>query len=369
MGLVKSIESFFNKTSVVIRSALVSYSERKNIHKKKNLIKRVSLTAAQIKEINLFFKEFYGKKIPLYWHKLYQSYTGSFQKDYFPEILFSTKLEPIANPYRIAEFLGDKNLIPVLFKDIEEVHIPHTYISCTNNLFQDSERHYILLDDVKNILKNVGFCVIKKSVDTSSGRDVQVCNIIDGIDLKTKKKVSEIIADFGDNFVVQEFVRQNHVLANLNKSSVNTFRVITYILDGKVFTCPLALRMGRSSSDRDNIHYGGLSIGVNEDGSLMSTAFSEYGNKYTEHPDTKVVFKDYLIGENFVKKTMRAAMLLHERVPYLKILSWDLTIDEDGMVTIIEVNTTGQSAWFPQMVTGKSLFGFNTSKILKLIRK
>ena len=369
MGLVKGIESFFNRSSVVIRSLLVSYSERKNIHKKIKLIKSVSLTTAQITEINQFFKENYGKKIPLYWHRLYQSYTGSFQKDYFPEVLFSTKLEPYANPYRMAELLGDKNLIPLLFKDVNGVRIPRTYISCTNNLYQNSERHYILQDDVNKILKNIGFCVIKKSIDTSSGRDVQVCNFVAGIDQKTKKGVQEIIKAFGDNFVVQEYIRQNLVLANLNKSSVNTFRVITYILDGKVFTCPLALRMGRSSSDRDNIHYGGLSIGVKEDGSLMSLAFSEYGNKYTEHPDTKVVFKDYVIGENFVKKTMRAAMLLHERIPYLKILSWDLTIDEDGMVTIIEVNTTGQSAWFPQMVTGKSLFGFNTSKILKLIRK
>lgn len=50
------------------------------------------------------------------------------------------------------------------------------------------------------------------------------------------------------------------------------------------------------------------------------------------------------------------------------ILSWDLTIDEEGQVVIIEMNSTGQSAWFPQFVNGESLFGENTPQILKLIK-
>ena len=46
-----------------------------------------------------------------------------------------------------------------------------------------------------------------------------------------------------------------------------------------------------------------------------------------------------------------------------------MAYDEDGNVVIIEVNTTGQSVWFPQMVTGKGIFGEHTSEMLKLIRK
>lgn len=47
----------------------------------------------------------------------------------------------------------------------------------------------------------------------------------------------------------------------------------------------------------------------------------------------------------------------------------DLSLDTEGAVVLIEVNTTGQSAWFCQMVNGESLFGENTGKMLQLIRK
>lgn len=63
--------------------------------------------------------KYYGHKIPYDWHRLYQSYTGVFCENYFPEILFSTLLEPYTNPYHIAEFLDDKNLLPVLFRGID----------------------------------------------------------------------------------------------------------------------------------------------------------------------------------------------------------------------------------------------------------
>ena len=142
---------------------------------------------------------------------------------------------------------------------------------------------------------------------------------------------------------------------------------MTYFCDGEIFVCPVALRMGRANADRDNIHYGGISIGVNSDGTLKETAFSEYGERFQTHPDTGIVFKDYLIPEAG-EKLRETAKKLHCNVPYLGILSWDLTIDENGQITLIEVNTIGQSAWFPQMVNGEPLFGNNTGKMLSMIK-
>ena len=78
------------------------------------LIETVELTEAQKQEIDRFFLTNLGKKIPYDWHRLYQSFTGVFRVDYFPEFLFGPELVPSWNPkaYRI---LADKNLLPVLF--------------------------------------------------------------------------------------------------------------------------------------------------------------------------------------------------------------------------------------------------------------
>ena len=62
------------------------------------------------------------------------------------------------------------------------------------------------------------------------------------------------------------------------------------------------------------------------------------------------------------------AKKLHSYVPWLGIISWDLTINEQGDITLVEMNTTGQSAWFCQMVNGEPLFGNNTSKMLEMIK-
>ena len=100
---------------------------------------------------------------------------------------------------------------------------------------------------------------------------------------------------------------------------------------------------------------------------LRKQAFSEYGESFEEHPDSRVVFEGYEIPG--VQKLGEAAKRLHTRLPHLGIISWDLTLDENKTPVLIEMNLERQSAWFPQMVNGEPLFGDNTAKMLELIRK
>lgn len=155
---------------------------------------------------------------------------------------------------------------------------------------------------------------------------------------------------FGNNFVVQELIHQADVLATLNPSSVNTFRVITYILDDRIHICPIALRLGRSSSDRDNIHYGGVCIGINADGTLKKKHFRNKENILFSPGYKGQILRLQHRGGNLtrIKETV---LKMHANLPYLGILSWDLSLDTEGAVVLIEVNTTGQSAWFAKWST------------------
>ncbi|MBQ4516607.1 MAG: hypothetical protein II978_07440, partial [Clostridia bacterium] len=337
-----------------------------NLKIKKRLINKVSLTSEQKREIDEYYKKYYGKKVKHHWHRLYQSYTGVFRKDYFPEILLSSKLELVLNPVEASNLLGDKNLLKQLFGSVEEVHIPETYASCVNGVLKDGNHNIISSDYIKELVKNKS-CVIKKTIETSSGRDVMICNFEDGTDVKSKMTVDEIINEMGKNFVVQERVSQFKELSDLYPDSLNTFRVMTYIVDGEIYHCPLALRLARNGADRDNIHYGGICVGVDDDGSLYEKAFEEFGNSYEVHPDTKITFKGYKLSN--IDKLISCAKKLHACIPMLGIVSWDLTFDENGKVTIIEANTFNQSAWFPQMIQGKALFGEHTPYMLSLISK
>ena len=212
MGFVNMIDKKTNSANVWIRKRLVTLSEMENIKKKAKLIDSVILSGDQEKEIREFFKQNYGKEIPSLWHRLYQSYTGKYHVDYFPELLFSVELEPKTNPYREAEFLCDKSLLNVLFANIPNIHIPKTYISCTRGIIRDENNDLIDQKAAVRIIEGLSSFVIKKTRNTSSGRDVLI--------YKGQKRPNTILSDFGKDYVVQELITQHSLLQSLNPSSV-----------------------------------------------------------------------------------------------------------------------------------------------------
>jgi hypothetical protein len=340
--------------------------ETRNIRKKKFLYSSVSLTNEQKKEIDDFYIYHYGKKISYKWHRLYQSYTGTFRKDYIPEIIYTLQIAPKLNPADYCKVLQDKNLLRDLFSIVNEVRCPKTYGKCTMGHFSVGNRmvdRYGFIDE----MKNVGICVIKKTVGTSSGEDVSMCNFINGLDVNSGSLQEEIIRHYGNNFNIQERIEPWHELAHIYSKSINTFRVITYICDGKILTSPLSLRMGKNGADKDNIHFGGIVVGVSDDGYLKKEAFSEFQERFLFHPNSNVVFEGYHCSK--VQDLLAAAKKLHQVVPYIGVISWDLTIDSDGCIVLVEMNLQNQSAWFPQMINGESLFRENTGRILEMIRK
>ena len=108
--------------------------------------------------------------------------------------------------------------------------------------------------------------------------------------------------------------------------------------------------------------------GVDDNGTLKRYAFSEFGEKFDRHPYTDVLFEGYRIG-GAGEKLRETVAWLHARVPWLGILFWDLSIEGEGRITLLEVKATGQSTWFPQRITGQTLFGEDTPDMLRLIQK
>ena len=120
----------------------------------------------------------------------------------------------------------------------------------------------------------------------------------------------------------------------------------------------------------DNAHAGGMFIAINDDGTLHETAFTEFNDQYTKHPDTGFVFNEAKIS-NF-DKVMKAATDLHGAIPQIGIVNWDFTIDQDGDPVLIEANMNNGkqsgSIWLPEIAHGKGAFGKNTKEILQYLK-
>lgn len=370
--LYKRIVKFFFNISVWIEILKTFVFEWYAILRKKPLYKDIKWTKEQQKEFDEFWKRNYGKKISNRWHKLYEACTGVHRIDYLPEIIYSTKIEPKFNNYTYCTVYSDKNLNELFFDGvIDGVRTPKSFLSNNHGIFYDNNRRIISKEKAVEIFSNIGEAVVKPTVDSSSGRDVIIVNMQNGKNIRTGMTVEDILENYKSNFVVQERVKPCEELATLYRSSINTIRIISYIVGDKIAVAPISLRIGGGGSEVDNIHAGGMSIAVANDGSLAEKAYRlGYGDSFesfVKHLDTGIEFKGYKLS--FIDRLISTAKRLHEMTANIGMVSWDFTVDDNDEIVVIEANFRGQSVWFPQMLSGESFYGENTVDILKKLRR
>ena len=334
--------------------------------KRKSILSETVLSEKQKQKIDKLFIENYGSKIPYYWHQYFTAYTGKFDEAYFPELLFVPEFEHFMNQNEsYIDVFADKNIIPMIAK-ANEIKMPKSFFSCVYGIYRD-ENNIITKNEFEKRMSNIGRVFVKPSIDSSSGQGCFPINMVNGIDTISGKSVSDISNEIGNNFVVQEMIKCHKCILNIYSKSVNTFRIITYRWNDKIEVMPVIMRIGKGNSVIDNAHAGGMFIAVDETGKLGDIAFTEFRDKFTEHPDTHLTFKDYQIEHYF--EIIEAAKKMHTAIPQLGVYNWDFTIDEDGNPVLIEANTIGGSIWMPEMAHGKGVFGENTADILKWTKK
>lgn len=329
-----------------------------------NRYQHIKLTIEEQRELNVYWKTHYGKKISNRWHRLYYAQSGIFKVDYMPEYIYSGRIAGFLIDRIKCMSFEDKCLMDLYYKD---VIIPETYCYNAANIFYNKERKIIAREDAISIAKEQMNFVIKPTIDSGAGRSVRIVNLENGIDKKSKKTIENIFDEYGSNFILQKIIKQNSVYENIYPLALNTFRIITYELDGKIKCLKPILRMGAFGSRVDNWHFGGLCIGVDINGKLKEYAVNDKGDRYDRHPDTGVVFKDYTVP--FVKKVMEKAKDLHESIPYTRMISWDLIVNPQGDIVLVEANLgAGGKIQTTRMnqICNYELFGYeDTARILE----
>ena len=105
---------------------------------------------------------------------------------------------------------------------------------------------------------------------------------------------------------------------------------MTYRWRDSIRITPATMRIGQGGAYLDNVHAGGMCIFIDNEGYLGDKAFTEFGDEYSEHPDTHILFNGYQILE--FPKVLAAAKRLHEAIPQMGVIHWDFTINENGKI-------------------------------------
>lgn len=359
-----------------LKSGVLDYCNRIQIMRMRNnevkkfkdprrieIYSKVRLSSNQTKAIDNLYIKCYGKKIPYIWHQYYTAYTGNFDVNYLPELLFIPEFETFMNAKNeYVRAFSDKNMLPILAQSAG-VLMPRTFFSCVCGIIQDEHRNIISTDELSSFS---GEAFIKPTVDSCSGLGCQVLNLVKGVDQLSGASLLDILQRKGRDWVIQERIKCHSSIATLYPSSVNTFRIMTYIWKNEILSAPAIMRIGQGGANVDNAHAGGMFIAVDKNGSLHKNAFTEFKTEYCLHPDTKITFDGYRI--ELFPEVLNAAKRCHALIPQIGCINWDFTINEAGQPVLIEANLRGGSIWLFQMAHGKGVFGSKTPEILNWLK-
>ena len=317
---------------------------------------RSVLTKAEHAEIDSFWRPY--PKFKRLFHAFYTDTTGKFCVNYIPDSLWYGCIDPFYNPALKANELDDKSLYERLFPSTIVRH-PERILTKVNGFWVGVDNVLLPPPDAIDLLLNEPEFFIKVSVASFGGHGVIYYNTSSG----NRKDLECLLEKLGDNIIIQKGIRQSSLLASLNKSSVNTLRIVSFLKkDGTVKVYSAILRMVINGAKVDNASSGGITVGIDDNGYLRENAFSASGVKYPhEHPDSKVAFSSIKIPNyseirDLIKK-------LHAYLPQFRLLSWDLAIDEDNRPVLVEVNMASGELDFHQLNNGP-IFGEDTKEIL-----
>lgn len=140
-----------------------------------------------------------------------------------------------------------------------------------------------------------------------------------------------------DNILLEECIEECDELASFHPSSLNTIRVVTISNGDKCDVFGALFRMGAHGSIIDNTHAGGIYAPINvETGVIDIAAIDGHNHKYEQHPDTGKQIKGYKIPRwDDILATCKDAT---KTIPNIRFAGWDVCINKDDKVEIIEGN-------------------------------
>ena len=314
---------------------------------------RQVLSSEQGSEIRAFYEK-YTKLPGLEEHEFYTQKTGVYHKEYLPDWLYYSIIDSTLNDWDAALKIDNKVFYESLFPNCRQ---PYCIAYRINNMWFSHDRKIISIEEVKNLISQEDTLFVKAATDSNGGHGV--------FRISSEKDIVEeavhAIGKIKQDIVIQRAIQQSEVLASINRSSVNTIRILSLLHNQEVIICSMLLRMGVGKAYVDNASSGGITVGIREDGRLKDCAFDKEGNRFQVHPTSQIRFDTITIPN--IEGIKALIKRLHPLLPYFRNVSWDIALDESDTPVLIEANMKDGELDFHQLNNGP-LFGERTTEII-----
>jgi hypothetical protein len=271
------------------------------------------------------------------WLKAYSAMVGEFKEGWIPENYFGSIVVP-----KLQGEVGRTSFLKPLSKKIFNSSCFPDVGHFVNGSFYSECYEYIEDSQVKSFLfKNTDKVVFKRN-NSAQGMGVMVLDV-KSFDLRK-------IREQGDG-VFQSYIRQHSFFNEIMPNSVSTLRILTVLThEGKASVRAVYLRVGRNE-DSHVMSGSQISIPVDlESGELNNFGHSKSWHLLDNHPDTGFEFKNKKIP-NF-DKIINKALELQYTMPFVKCIGWDMVLDNQDQVQVMEWNGFHTGVGFAEFTQG-----------------
>lgn len=223
------------------------------------------------------------------------------------------------------------NAIVKLFNDKNKFYLFDNKYEFNKLFDKYLKRDWMFLNN--NYDEFVKFCeskneIIVKPVDGCGGVGVELIHV-------DKNKLKSIYNKLVKNkqLIVEEKIIQHKDMAELNDSSVNTLRIVTYYDGIDIHILNVVLKIGNGGVT-DNFSSGSMYTFI-KDGKIIVPAIDRDDNIFKVHPISHINLIGYHIP-NF-DKCIKLVNECAKVVPDVKYVGWDVAITKSG-VSLIEGN-------------------------------
>ena len=357
MAVNKKLKKIYNniweKPELFVANTISDVQEKKKLKKYRD--PSFTLTESEKRQIKNYWKPYIN--ISTEWCAYYYSQNGIFDPRYIPNDLYFSKIDQYFNNRKLGWGFNDKNYYSLIFSNVKQ---PTTLVRKIGTLLFDASYKLISIDAAMEIIKNEQEIIIKPTQESGSGRGISFFKI----DKQSDEVMDALVSSRETNFIVQRIVKQHPFLSNIYANSLNSIRITTLLMEDGVHILSSVLRMGAGNSRVDNASNGGVSVGIQSNGELNEIGHILYaGNAIKKHPQG-FVFKGNRIP--YYEKIVETVKSLAQITGNFRLVSWDMSIDDDNNVILIEANMRKGGIAIHQFNNGP-LFGDLTDRVLNEI--
>lgn len=311
----------------------LNYILNKNSHYKLGLIKRIYYAVKNFSVNEYFWYNFKEND--------YREYISEYER---------RKGRDINGEYKIV--LDNKIIFEEFFKDYIKVPSNYAYISNKNiyplHDFDISNKK--IIEFIKN--KKI---VVLKILKGCEGKGVYIVKYLNNKFFINEEKItSKSLVEFilnSDDSIICEYMTQSKFENEIFDKSTNTIRIVCAKAKNEKYAHVIKAvqRIGCNASiPVDNLSAGGFASEINLETGELGFAIQKYRKdnkivKYEKHPDTTSQIKGKVIPNwETIKNQIEE---LTNRVPYFKLIAWDVLLTDDG-ICIIEGNASSGCAPF-----------------------